>query len=155
MMLMSRFKHIADAYGADPSRWPEAVRGDMLAFAGSNAEAAAYLADVRELDRMLSNEADVLPSDALLERVMASAPGAKPHGAFAGANMGGRNSWRATAVAATLVLGVLTAWAVLRPEGTVGAPDLSDSAAWETIGEDLEAIARDVRSITANLTNVI
>ena len=52
-MKLRRFEVILDAYGADPSRWPEGERTDALELARSSLDAARALAEARQLDAAL------------------------------------------------------------------------------------------------------
>ncbi|ESQ73665.1 hypothetical protein [Asticcacaulis sp. AC402] len=54
VMAARRFRDILEAYGANSARWPDGERQDAQALAGSNPEAAQWLADAKALDDMLS-----------------------------------------------------------------------------------------------------
>ena len=72
-MDIQRFNALCEAHGGDPSRWPEAEREAAAAFA-TEAGAAAMLAEARALDALLHTAPAVVPSPALRDRVLASAP---------------------------------------------------------------------------------
>ncbi len=56
-MKLRRFSAIVEAYGADPSGWPETERASALKLGGSSLEAARILADARALDGVLRSSA--------------------------------------------------------------------------------------------------
>ncbi len=53
MLTLKRFKALTDSYGADPGRWPEAVRADAEALLGASDEARRVLAEARALDEAI------------------------------------------------------------------------------------------------------
>jgi hypothetical protein len=74
-MTPERFRHITEAYGAAPERWPADERDAALALlAGGDAQAHAALALARTLDGMLDAHAIATPAPALVQRIVASAP---------------------------------------------------------------------------------
>jgi hypothetical protein len=73
-MNLERFKILAEAYGGDIGRWPEAERAAAEGFATANAEAAAWLAEAGSLDDLLDMAPAAPPSDLLRHKVMAAAP---------------------------------------------------------------------------------
>ena len=69
-MSLRRFAALAEAYGGDFERWPEAERFAAVSLAGRSKEARSLLADAHGLDYLLSRHgAPPAPSDALVERV--------------------------------------------------------------------------------------
>lgn len=108
-MTRERAAAILSAYGATPSRWPEAERAALEAWAGANGEDFATL--VREetaLDAALDLDARASGDDvALAARILAARDGAnvvRPQ--F------GRAAWmRAAALAACAVLGLALGFA--------------------------------------------
>ena len=73
-----RFRALADAYGADLARWPQAERAVAEAFAASRPdEAAAALASERPLDAALAAYATAQSPDALRRRIIEAAPAAR------------------------------------------------------------------------------
>lgn len=50
MLTLRRFKELADAYGADIQRWPEAFRADALQILRESEEAHIYLKEAETLD---------------------------------------------------------------------------------------------------------
>ena len=63
MLTLKRFKALTDSYGADPRRWPEAVRGDAEVLLRLSPEARRMLASARELDEAINATSD--PEDTL------------------------------------------------------------------------------------------
>jgi len=74
-MKAERFQEIIEAYGADPTRWPEAERDAAMAFAGTPG-AQALLADARVLDVGLMAHAAPLPDAAAFARALKGAESA-------------------------------------------------------------------------------
>lgn len=75
-MTPERFRHITEAYGASPERWPDDERDAALALVNaSDPQALAALAEARALDGMLDAHAFAQPSPALARRIIESAPG--------------------------------------------------------------------------------
>ena len=71
-MSLERFAELAEAYGGDFERWPEAERFAAISLAGRSEEARSLLADAHGLDYLLSRfGSPPAPSDALVERVTA------------------------------------------------------------------------------------
>ncbi|SAK55645.1 hypothetical protein AWB78_01493 [Caballeronia calidae] len=74
-MTPERFRHITEAYGASPERWPAHERDAALAFvAAGDPQALAALAEARALDAMLDAHAVAVPSPELARRIVESAP---------------------------------------------------------------------------------
>ena len=75
----ARFEAMAQAYGADPRRWPASERDAAQAFASTHAEIArAIVSEAEDLDHLLFAAPAVTPSAALRQAVLASAPKARP-----------------------------------------------------------------------------
>lgn len=73
-MNAERLKALADAYGADPRRWPEGAREAALAFMGADpARAERLLFEARQTDLALDASTPPHVSHALRERVIALA----------------------------------------------------------------------------------
>ncbi len=71
-MSLERFAELAEAYGGDFQRWPEAERFAAIALAGRSEEARALLADAHGLDYLLARfGTPPAPTDALVERIAA------------------------------------------------------------------------------------
>jgi hypothetical protein len=70
---IERFRTIVDAYGADPSKWPEAEREAALLLLASSSEAVAIVDQAAQLDRVLNQAPMVQPSPEL-ERIVSSIP---------------------------------------------------------------------------------
>ncbi len=130
-MTVARFAALAEAYGADFDRWPDAERHPAIALAGRSAEARALLADAHETDLLLWHlDAPPEPPAALGERIAGLRPGnppaaprpapalrplAAPPAAAATRGSAGRAAAFAMAAAAGLCFGLLAA-----PPGTGG-----------------------------------
>jgi hypothetical protein len=80
MLTLKRFRAMADSYGADMKRWPEALRGEAEALLKISPEACAVLAEARRLDQVIEagsaqEDARLWPpgeQDAALARLRAS-----------------------------------------------------------------------------------
>lgn len=73
-MDLARFGDLADAYGGDLRRWPDAVRDAARAFADAHpVEAERALFDARQTDAALFASPNPVVSMALRDRVLASA----------------------------------------------------------------------------------
>jgi hypothetical protein len=71
----NRFAALAEAYGGDIRRWPDAERDAAWAFLKAQPESAApALAAARRIDTALDSIASFQPSAALRDLVLASAP---------------------------------------------------------------------------------
>lgn len=102
-----RVKAILEAYGADPSRWPQAERTAMKQAVSGLAEFSALQDRQAALDRQL-DRGRIHPDTAALEaRILAGAPQAKP-----GARHSMREHIPAYAAAASLIAGSLLGFAV-------------------------------------------
>ncbi|RAR48189.1 hypothetical protein C7401_1535 [Paraburkholderia unamae] len=110
-MTPERFHTLVEAYGADPQRWPRHERADALEWARAHrAEADAALDEALELDDWLARDMIAPPARALVEQIVAHAPGRKQAAkrrefwwsgaAFAGAGLAG-------ALAGALVMSLL------------------------------------------------
>jgi len=75
-MTYERFETLADAYGGDLRRWPEAEREAARLLKETDPRAAALLADADRLDALLDAAPRAVASHALREQVLASAAGA-------------------------------------------------------------------------------
>lgn len=75
-MTYERFEYLADAYGGDLRRWPEAEREAARALTAVDARAAALLAQADRLDALLGAAPRPVASHVLREQVIASAAGA-------------------------------------------------------------------------------
>jgi hypothetical protein len=86
-MTAERFAALAQAYGGDLRRWPEAERAAANAFLiAEPAAAEPLLAAERWMDGALDSTPQPYPSQALRERVLAAAR--RPAGPFAGWSLG-------------------------------------------------------------------
>lgn len=78
-MTEDRLIELIEAWGADPSAFPEAERAAARAMlAAQPARFAAAIAEARALDAALERMPEILPSLALTEALIASAPKARP-----------------------------------------------------------------------------
>ncbi|MFN3230701.1 MAG: hypothetical protein ACE363_00930 [Alphaproteobacteria bacterium] len=68
-MILEELKTLIDAYGGDPSRWPDDRRGAAEALVASSREAQALVAEARQLDGLLEQVAPAEPSTALLSAI--------------------------------------------------------------------------------------
>lgn len=75
-MMYERLAYLADAYGGDLRRWPEAEREAARALVAADPRAAALLREADGLDALLDAAPRPAPSHALREAVIASAAGA-------------------------------------------------------------------------------
>ncbi len=69
-----RFKLILEAYGAEPSRWPDAERDAALRFLAEDARARTWLDEARALDGLLDMDLEVAGAEdeqSQLDRVLA------------------------------------------------------------------------------------
>lgn len=74
----TRFQGLAEAYGGDMARWPDAERPAAAAFARADPTSGAILADATALDRLLGASLAPAPSLALRDAIVAAAP--RPRG---------------------------------------------------------------------------
>lgn len=131
-----RVRALAEAFGADPARWPEAERGAALDWLKARPEEAAILlAEAREIDSMLDAwRLDPTPAP-LLRQVLAPAP--------AVVRQARRRSFLLTlgggaGLAAACLAGILAAPSLMSssPAGALGAvpslPSLQAGALEET-----------------------
>lgn len=75
-MTYERFETLADAYGGDLRRWPEAEREAARALRDADPRAAVLLAEADGLDALLDAAPRPVASHVLREAVIASAAGA-------------------------------------------------------------------------------
>ena len=120
-MNAQRFQNLAEAYGADPRRWPEAERAAARAFMDADPHGAERLLfEARQMDLVLEASSRAVVSHDLRERVIALAAtaGLKPRARVAF----GRLAWAsgagwAVACAAGILVGLnLSQPAVSRAE---------------------------------------
>lgn len=79
MMDETRFKALAEAYGGDLARWPEAEREAAAAFVADHPEkAAAILSEASVLDQLLASTGALQASPSLEQAVLANAQIARP-----------------------------------------------------------------------------
>jgi hypothetical protein len=73
-MTIARFEELASAYGGALHRWPASERQAAEQFLARSPEARALIEGERTFDRLLDTAPDALPSQALVERLMAARP---------------------------------------------------------------------------------
>lgn len=119
-MKLEHFAALLDAYGAEPSRWPEREREAVLALLAASAEARALRDQAAQLDTALVLSAPT-PTLALRAAVLRAIPSAPAAGeTFADtlrALWRGIGGWRlaAPAFATSLALGIALGASVLPP----------------------------------------
>lgn len=80
-MTPERFRTLVDTYGANARRWPEGERADAEVWAEAHrAQAQIWLDQASQLDLWLAQDQVAPPSRALIERVVAQAPGPRTMG---------------------------------------------------------------------------
>jgi len=111
-MTDDRLIELIEAWGADPDAFPEAERAGAKAVLATRLERfAAALAEARALDAAFARIPEILPSAALTEALIASAP--RPKVALGGFRLPKFASWAPAsgfaALAAGLFMGVMVA----------------------------------------------
>jgi hypothetical protein len=71
---IERLREIVDAWGASPSRWPEAERGPAEALLARSVDARRLVDEAARLDALLDAAPVEAPSGALIARLMAARP---------------------------------------------------------------------------------
>lgn len=74
VLSMQRFTAILEAYGSEPSRWPEEERHAMLQFIAANPHTNIPRAAAAQLDQLLDSAEFGAPSSSLVGSIMASLP---------------------------------------------------------------------------------
>lgn len=116
-----RVLELIEAYGADPDLWPEDERAAARARLDASPDLFAdALASAREIDAMICEADMALPSDALMERLLADIPQAVPAGAnwlerVRGLIAPPGQIWPIGAALASLVLGAMIGLNVSAP----------------------------------------
>lgn len=87
-MKRERFEELAQAWGGDLRRWPEAERADAHALLAADPSLRAMLDAAAEIDALLHASPTPRPSQALRDRVLAAAP--RPSAVPALAGLGAR-----------------------------------------------------------------
>ena len=77
-MDLARFQTLVAAYGATPSRWPDAERAAAEAFVKADPRAAALLNDADMIDALLFAHRVAEPSRTLRAMVIEAAPARRP-----------------------------------------------------------------------------
>lgn len=129
---LDRFRTIVEAYGSDPSKWPEAEKEAALSFLAGSSEAATIVDQAVQLDRMLDRVLQAQPSPEL-ERIVAAIP-ERSRSTSIRTELGDRQTmvpfaslWKsALAASLAVVLGIVTGIATAEPTGIS-----NDSSDWE------------------------
>ena len=104
-MNTERYERLAEAYGADIGRWPQADREAARVFQAREPEAARrILAEAAALDHLLHRWSTPAPGAALRERVLAGAP--RPRAARRGFGFWLSGAGLAAAGVAGLIVGI-------------------------------------------------
>lgn len=143
-MEAARFAALLDAYGADPARWPEEERAAALALLATSSDARARQREAAALDAMLGTAPPAPPSDLLVARVLAAAPGAaaaaRPATDRARARAAWRRSRRAAIAAAALAAAASLALWIARtpaPETPLAADVIAELSVYGMPGDVL------------------
>ncbi|MBN8552287.1 MAG: hypothetical protein J0L52_05275 [Caulobacterales bacterium] len=97
---LKRFKQIMDAYGADPTRWPEAERAEAEALLATSSDARQMRDEAELLDAWLDAATTPDVSELTSRRILKQAPGSTRM-----LSWGSGAGW-AAAAAAGVVLGL-------------------------------------------------
>ncbi|MBM4257580.1 MAG: hypothetical protein FJ147_17015 [Deltaproteobacteria bacterium] len=73
-MTLQRFQELLDAYGAEPTHWPEEERAVAEALLARSAEARTFQEHAAHLDHLLNLAPSVQPSPELRQKVLAQVP---------------------------------------------------------------------------------
>ena len=105
-MKIDRLEVLAEAYGADLSRWPAHERAFAESLIAADPAARAVLEDAAALDALLDASPRIVPSAALTALVLASAPKPKASRGHLGRVFGSLGAGWAAAACAGVVAGV-------------------------------------------------
>lgn len=133
-----RFQALADAYGGDVARWPQAERAAAEAFMDAKpARARSILSQAQALDQRLAEMGPAQPDSALFEAVIAAAPDPMHPPAAASAPVAG------LAAALALMVGAGAGW-IAAPAGDV-YPESAFSTAFGVLEarSDLDTLAEE------------
>jgi anti-sigma factor RsiW len=147
-MTPDRFKALAEAYGADIGRWPEAERGEAERLLARAPEAAAIVSDARRLDEVLASYALAPPAADLARRVKNDllrrrARPTRLRGWLSA--LGAMGVLGAGAVAGAAAMALVALAAPPHPEGEAAGPLYEQTSFGDLIGSD-EAAGEPVRS---------
>jgi len=130
IMDMERFEMLVERHGGDLANWPNDARAEAEGLLAAAPRAQAVLAEADAVERAVAGAPSLRASPELMARVLADAPHARRGGAFAGmfaAIWPFGPTWRpALALAAALILGVVTGYTAPLPVSAFG--DGSSSA---------------------------
>ena len=126
-MTEDRIKQLADAYGADPRRWPAADR--EAAQRRGLTLSDPILAEARTIDWLLANAPTPVASHALTQRIIDMAPIARSAGrAWSWLTRAGLGATLAAACAAGVLVGTVAVPPELVTAAISTPPDLTDEA---------------------------
>ena len=132
MAYAERFRALADSYGGDLRRWPDADRATARGYAILHPFAAwRALREARQLDGILATSRGLAVSRQLIEQISRSAP-AKPKRSPSEHWL--RGAWLGTGLAAACAAGVATGAALATqiesaPRAQIGADPVEAAAA--------------------------
>lgn len=135
---IERLEEIVDAWGASPSRWPEAERGAAEALLAASSEARRLVDEAARLDVLLDAAPVEAPSAALMARLMAARPRPVADAPSRAAGSRARGRWRSLIEAvwpygsAAVPAGTLAA-AIMLGVMVGGTADLSPLTETETV----------------------
>ena len=136
MMTQERFETLADAFGGDMARWPEAERAAAQAYAETYAARAdTVLKAAQALDALLETAPEAGPSSELFNRIVAQGVATRRPAA---------PTWAAAAAAVMMTIGLGTGW--LAAAHTSDADDEVFAAAFGALDEvDVFEFEEDAR----------
>lgn len=134
-MTEDRVIELIETWGADASAFPEAERAAAKALLRAQPERfAAALAQARALDRLLDQMPEILPSAALSEALIASAP--KPQRAGGGWRLPKFAPWAPASGVAALASGLMMGLLIAPAASATSDTDDMQVLLEETIGYD-------------------
>ncbi len=142
-MTEDRLIELIEAWGADPSAFPEAERAGAKALLAAQPERFAHaLGEARALDAAFACMPDIVPSPALTEALITSAP--KPKAAAGGFRLPKFAPWAPASGFAALAAGLFM--------GVMMAPVASASSYTDEVETVLEqALGYDLAALTEEL----
>lgn len=142
-MTEDRLIELIESWGADPSAFPEAERAAARALLATNpARFAAAIDEARALDAALARMPDILPSAALTEALVASAP--KPKRAGGGFRLSKFAPWAPASCAAALAAGLFMGLMVAPTASADSDTDDVQALLEEAIGYDPAALSEGI-----------
>lgn len=136
MMTQERFKALADAFGGEMARWPDAEREAAKAYAEAHPDTAkAVLKGAQALDAMLARGAEDAPSSALFGRIVADGAAVRRPVA---------PGWAAAAAAVMLSVGLGAGWLAV-PQSAAPDEEVFASAFGALEEVDMFGLEEDAR----------